>query len=434
MKNSRRHFLRQFAAGGALAALGLGRLDAKPSEQELELEEAPDAITPMPQPGDDWDTIRGYFKFYNNQTYLNNGTIGIMPRPVLTTLQTKFLRLSRGLYNFQEDSRETIAKMLNASTKEIAFTANTTSGLNIVSQGLRLKRGDEVILSDQEHVGNALPWLNRARRDGIRIKVLHLRPTAEDVMNSLDMAVTKRTRAIALPHITCTNGQVLPVKEISEYARERGIFTSFDGAHGAGMLFPDVAEIGCDFYAGCGHKWLCGPAGTGFLYVRHDSLEKLEPVMVGADSDNGWDLDLRAQRISGFVDSAHRFEFGTQNNALFQGMKTAADFMEAIGFERVRNRSLELGAYLQSKLVERIYVDMISPLEYRSRSAMIGFRLKGVNSHNDFKLIEELWPFRLRWVPESDLNSIRVSTHIYNSPEQIDKLVEALDKVYSKKK
>ncbi len=359
---------------------------------------------------------------------MNNGTIGLMSDQVLQTLQEKFLVLRRGSYNLEKSGREKIAQMLNANPSEIALTHNTTQGINIVAQGLKLKRGDEVILCDHEHVGNALPWLNRAKRSGIKIKMLTLADTAQENLDRIDRLTSKRTRVIALPHITCTTGLVLPVKEIAQYARKRKIWSFIDGAHGPGMLFPDVEAIGCDFYASCGHKWLCGPAGTAFLYLRKSSMDAVTPIMVGANSDIGWNLTSDDQSISGFVESAHRFEYGTQNNAMYQGLQSAIELMEAIGFDRVKTRSTELASYLQKQLLEREFVEMLSATEAESRSAMIGFKLPQMDyeafSHS--KLSKQ---FRLRWVPESGLDSIRVSTHIYNSFAEIDQFIHQIDQM-----
>lgn len=414
------------AAGAAWAALGFSgstaQNSARDKEKQLHLP------TNRPNTEEDWAKIRSYFHPKPNQVYMNNGTIGLMSDQVIQTMQEKFLRLQMGYYTLEDSIREKIAMMLNAKTDEIALTHNTTQGINIVAQGIKLRKGDEVILCDQEHVGNALPWLNRAKRSGIKIKVLQVAMTAAENLDRIDRLVTKRTRVIALPHITCTTGLVLPIKEIAAYARKRNIWSFFDGAHGPGMLFPDVADIGCDFYASCGHKWLCGPAGTAFLYLRKGSMDAVTPVMVGANSDSAWELTPENQKITGFVDSAHRFEYGTQSNPIYQGLQAAIELMDAIGFDRVRNRSTELAAYLQQKLLNSSTVKMLSSTEAASRSAMIGFKIAGMNL-DDFRNSNLAKEFRLRWVAESSLDSIRISTHIYNTFEEIDELVDLIGKM-----
>lgn len=429
MENQRRSFLKQLAAGTAWAALGFGSGFAK-SEKELSGKlQMPFDFNPGAE--EDWEKIRAQFEFNEKQAYLNNGTIGLMSAAVMQRLQTKFERLQKGIYNLDDDIRENIGKMLGVSADEIALTYNTTQGINIIAQGIKLRKGDEVILSDQEHVGNALPWINRARRSGIKLKVLRIGKSAAENLNRLESLVNKKTRVIALPHITCTTGLILPIKEISDFARTKGILTFFDGAHGPGMLFPNLREIGCDFYASCGHKWLCGPAGTGFVYLKKDSMPQVDPIMVGANTDKGWDLAADQQIFSGFVETAHRFEYGTQNNAIYQGLSAGIEFMEQIGFQQIKKRVTDLAAYLQSQLLEKAYIEMLSPQEEASRSAMIGFRVKGLTLET-FRQSELTRKFRLRWVPESNLDSIRVSTHLYNQKSELDQLVETMDALFNK--
>ena len=154
-----------------------------------------------PQPGGapDWEAVRSQFQFFPNQVYLNNGTIGLLPEPVLAAMQKAMARLDKGDYTTPGHVRESIARLVKAPADSIALTHNTTHGINIIAQGLRLRRGDELILSDQEHAGNALPWLQRARIDGLKIRVLSYGPDAATTLLALDRLVNKRTKVIALP-------------------------------------------------------------------------------------------------------------------------------------------------------------------------------------------------------------------------------------------
>ncbi len=375
---------------------------------------------------DVWDSVRNEF-FLGKQVYLNTGTLGLMPKAVMVAVTERLETLSRGNYALDDEVRNAVAKMLNAKASEISLTHNTTEGINIIAAGLKLRKGDELVLTDQEHVGNALPWLHRAKAVGARIRVLQPGKTANETLNRLNDLITRKTRVFALPHITCTDGNVLPAKEIADLARSKGILSFFDGAHGPGMLFPDMQAIGCDFYAACGHKWLCSPAGTGMLYLRESMLESVQARMVGAYSDTGWELSTSAQTIGPLVPTAHRFDYGTQNATTQAGMKAAIEFMDGIGFEKVRDRVLSLGNYLQSKLLEYDYVEMLTPTEAQSRGGMIGFRLRG-KTMKDFEGSEIPKNFRVRLVPESGLNSIRISTHIFNNHNDLDNFVAAIDR------
>jgi cysteine desulfurase/selenocysteine lyase len=422
--SNRKKFLQQLAAGSALAAFGFGKsLFANGDHTESKPE------GPLLNPGafgDFWEGIRQEFSL-SKQAYLNTGTLGLMPKSVVAAVTQRLETLSRGNYNLDDEVRNDVAKMLNAKTSEISLTHNTTEGINIIAAGLKLRKGDEIVLTDQEHVGNALPWLHRAKAVGAKIRVLQPANTAAETLNRLNDLITRKTRVFALPHITCTDGQVLPAKQIAELARQKGILSFFDGAHGPGMLFPDMQEIGCDFYAACGHKWLCSPAGTGMLYLREEMLDRVQAKMVGAYSDTGWELSAEKQTIAPLVPTAHRFDYGTQNATTEAGMKAAIEFMQEIGFEKVRTRVSELATYLQNKLLERKYIEMLTPTEPESRGGMIGFRLAG-KTLKEFDASDIPKHFRVRQVPESGLNSIRISTHIFNNHSDLDNLVAELDK------
>ncbi|MEM7040502.1 MAG: aminotransferase class V-fold PLP-dependent enzyme, partial [Bacteroidota bacterium] len=223
-----------------------------------------------------WKTIQDEFNFKPNQIYMNSATLGLTPRRAMEDMQERFERLSRGSYRMEKGPRQIIADILGVKVSEISLTHNTTEGINIVAAGLPLKKRDEVIVTSHEHVGNALPWLNRARLDGIRLKVFDPAPTAAETLNRINDLITRRTRVIAVPHITCTTGQVLPIREISRLGRSKGIWVFLDGAHGPLTTALDLKDIDCDFYASCGHKWLCGPSGTGMLYVRESLLDTVE--------------------------------------------------------------------------------------------------------------------------------------------------------------
>jgi L-cysteine/cystine lyase len=187
--------------------------------------------------------------------------------------------------------------------------------------------------------------------------------------------------------------------------------------------------MGCDFYASCGHKWMCGPKGTGFLYVRKDLLDTVQARWVGGYSDTGWDLTVSPPEFKGYVPSAHRYDFGTQNAALSIGLAAAVDFLHHIGMENIVRRGNALAARLQRGLLELgDRVEMLTPTEERSRGFVIGFRLKKI-AYDAFGAHAAKKGFRIRLVPESHLNSIRVSTHLYNNPREVDAFLDAVREV-----
>lgn len=380
-------------------------------------------------PDEYWKSIRMQFSLKTNPVFLNTGTMGVSPRMVVDRVQEKMAEIDQtGGYGGWESSHKPIADFVGANEDEIALTHNVTEGINIVAWGLRLKAGDEVIVSNHEHVGNALPWLNRARHSGLNIKVLKLKPGADEVLNDVKNLCGPKTRVIALPQIPCTIGQVLPTKEICEFARSRGIITFVDGAHGPGMLSLNLHEMDCDFYATCCHKWLLGPKGTGFLYAKKSAWELCDALWVGGGSDSGWDLLREKPGIDGWANSAHRYYYGSQNAALYDGVVAAIEFYKAIGPETIYNRMKSLAGYLQASLSEmKGRVEVLTPSEERSRGAIVGFKIARLPDEQFQKLATENG-FRIRYVAENGLNSNRISTHIYNSKEELDRLIALIEK------
>lgn len=372
-----------------------------------------------------WKELRKSFPLNIHKTYFNNGTFGPSPFPVLAKIKEKLEAMATtGEYGDINPFRTDISRLLQVDKEEIALTHNTTEGINIAAWAIPLKAGDEVILTTEEHVGNALPWLNVARQKGIKLRTFEPSSTSEEVLTQIKQLMNKNTRVIAIPHITCTTGQVLPVFTICELALNNGLYSAIDGAHGAGTMSLNLKTMNCDFYAGCCHKWLLGPAGTGFLYVRKSLVEKLEPHFVGAFSDTGWSLLENEYGIKGFSPNAHRFDYGTQNAALFEGASEAVRFIEKIGINKIQERLCSLSTYLHNKLQSsQNKLDLLTPEEEISRISMVTFRPKKIN-YIEFNSAAIKEGFRVRAVPENNLNAIRVSTHIYNTFDEIDRFTE----------
>lgn len=373
-----------------------------------------------------WETVEQAFHMGERLVYLNNGTIGPSPSKVEEAVVEHIRLVNTTMrYGGGEDVREHIAAFINADKTEISLTHNTTEGINVAAWGLPLKRKDEVIMTAQEHVGNAMPWINRSQHDGIVVKTFWPALTQQEVLSQIESLITRRTRVITIPHISCTIGQTFPIKEVCKMAREKGIYTVIDGAHGAGTLDLDMEDLGPDVYACCGHKWLLGPKGTGFLYVRREILDVLKPVFAGAYTDRGFDITKSPPTFEGYNPTAHRYDYGTQNAALRVGLSAAIEFHTEIGLQNIEKRVLELNEYLYERMLGLDMVELISSPEAKSRSMMLGFKHKKIPY---MELFQILWEdrIRIRVVPESGLNSIRVSTHIYNSKEQLDLLIDAL--------
>lgn len=372
-----------------------------------------------------WTTIRQLFPLTHDWIYLNNGTLGPSPYPVIEATQAGMMESDKlGSYFGYADAIAPLAKFVGADADEIALTHNVTEGINIACWGIPLKRGDEVILTTHEHVGNAFPWLTRQKTDDIVLKTYAPAATAAETLNRIASLITKKTRVIATPHIPCTQGQVLPVKEICRLAKEKGIYSLIDGAHGPGMIPIDLHDLGCDTYASCCHKWMLGPKGTGFLYVRKEMLSVLQPRFVGGGGDTGkWNMATNPITTTDFAASAHRFFGGTQSLGLWRGVQASIQFMNTIGINTVHQRIQSLGTYAWNGLAAIPGVELLTPEEQESRCSVVGFRIKKT-AHDKFYAQCMEQKVRIRAVAENGLNSLRLSTHIYNNKTEVDRLLE----------
>jgi cysteine desulfurase / selenocysteine lyase len=426
MSTDRRKFIKQTAgtmlAGIALSDFAFAENQTLISSNGMKIENDDEKF---------WSMVRQQFPLTKDVAYLNNGTFGPSPYPVIEAVRKGMMDCDQfGNYGGWENTQKKLGAFVGANEDEIALTHNVTDGINIACWGVPLKKGDEVIITTHEHVGNAFPWLNRQKLHGIVLRTFTPASTADETLNRISALINKKTRAIAVPHIPCTQGQVLPAKEICKLAKEKNIFSIIDGAHGPGQLMLDLHDIGCDTYASCCHKWMLGPKGTGFLYVRKDFQDTLQTYFVGGGSDNGkWNMALNPVVMGEYNNNAHRYYGGTQNSGLYKGVDAAIDFIDNIGLQNIHDRIKMLGGYVQQKLLEfGDKVELITPTEERSRCAVSGFRVKGIE-YTKFNTMASENKVRIRSVAENGLNSLRVSTHIYNTKSEVDQLMEVIKKV-----
>jgi selenocysteine lyase/cysteine desulfurase len=320
-----------------------------------------------------------------------------------------------------EGIRKAIGSVIGASGDEIAYTHNVSEAISIIASGVEMTAGDEVLLTDQEHAGNAVPWLARAKRDGIVVKFVTLAPDDATVMNRLNDLITPRTRVIAVPHVTCTTGQVLPIKAISKMAHAKNIWVMADGAHPPGMMVTDVKDLGVDAYTSCGHKWLCGPKGIGFLYLTDAMMQHVMPTWCGAESDKYWGYDGKLD----FLPTASRYDFATQNFALFDGLQAAIEFMSAIGFDKIQSRIEHLTSYMRQQLSATLGDRFQYLTPATSVTGLTTIKLANMKCGDFWETMVAKHKIRTRVVHESKLDANRLSLHIYSSMKDVDRFIEA---------
>jgi isopenicillin-N epimerase len=348
---SRRELLRRAAVGAAAFGLPLARAERALAGEAPRL--PPPGLLDT-DPGRYWAELRRQWVLAPDHVNLNCGSVGCSPLPVLNAVidhllsAEAFREPAYPWFGYEENPRlrelrNALAAFLGCKRDELALVRNATEANNVVCNGLDLKPGDEVLLTDQEHPGGRCCWEQKAARFGIKLNTVTLpRPpaSADEIVGRFAKAITPRTRVVFFSHITTTTGLVLPAKELCRLARDRGALSHVDGAHAIGQIPLDLHDLGCDFYATSPHKWLCAPKGTGTLYVREELLDRLWVTIASGEWNN---RGLKAYRFS---------NVGTSNLSVLVGLGAALDFHNALGPGRVYARIHELAKRLRDELKE----------------------------------------------------------------------------------
>ncbi len=381
---------------------------------------------------DIWKVVREEFSFPEGYVYLNTGGIGSVPRHVRSLVSDAWFQLETNptpghdlnKWNaLKKDAAGLFGPGVDAS--EIALISSATEGINIILNGFPLQKGDEVITSLHEHPALNIPLLNLMKRKGLAIRTFDPdRKTGLNNVKVISDLVSKKTKLIFISHRTTTTGQLFPVKEIGELAKSKDIWFALDGAQAPGSMLIDVKGWNVDCYTFSSHKWVLAPRRTGVLYVRKELQDVVAPITVGAYSDNGYNL---REGTLNFQPSAQRYEFGTQNELLFMGFYASLKFINAIGIERIREHNEALSEMFCQELGKIEGCEVLSPEERKYRSSMITFRVPG-KSYNDITGAMAKDNIRVRPVGEAELNGVRVSFHIYNDLNDVDKAIESIKK------
>jgi selenocysteine lyase/cysteine desulfurase len=382
------------------------------------------AVPPMPQPGDPayWSKIRDQFLLARDKVFFNNGTIGAMPRVVFERTVDHLRKMATDIADWDykpgdewiagygpfTEIRTKAAKLLNCEPSELALTENVTEAMNYLAGGLTVEPGSDILITDQEHPGGQCPWLNVAARHHASVQMMRLPKPADspdEVMQAFFNALTPRTRILSISHVITGAGTILPVKQICAEARSRGILTILDGAQAFGHIKVDLHDIGCDAYVGCFHKWMLAPAGTGFLFVRKDRARDVWTTLASTNWNNHTDEGYRLTQR------------GTGSMSLLMGLDAALDFHNAIGAERVQTRIKYLGDYLRDGLRKIPRVRIYTSADSSMCSGITVYSVDGITGHD---LQTEMWT-RAHLRPRANGPGVRHCTHIFNSPQEIDK-------------
>jgi len=371
----------------------------------------------------DWTSIRSEFTLDEKLIVMNAANLCPATRTVNEVL-FKYTRdidadpspHNRTKFNTgREETRKKIAAFLNATPEEIIITRNTSEGNNFVSSGIELKAGDEVVIFDENHPTNNDSWKEKSKRFGFTVKPVSIPtppPSADVLVKALTAAITPKTKILAFTHVTSSFGTVFPAKELCRIARERSVLTLVDGAQSLGAFDIDLKDMGCDFYTSSSHKWLMGPKEAGILFVRSDAQSKLYPSEVGV--------------IGGAVGASRVFErLGQRDDPCLMALGEAIDFHNRLGKKRIQQHTLALGDALKKGLMKIPGVHMYSPTARELSCAVVTFRPGGaeISKINNWLYDRHKIACATRG---GDTPGLRISPHIYNSFEQVDKVVAAV--------
>ena len=368
-----------------------------------------------------WREVRSQFLLRPGLIHMNSATIGATPRPVLSAL-TGFLWETEsdpqnqvfGPPHLRMDQvRETAAEFLGASLAEVALTRNTTEGMNMVAQAVDLGAGDQILTTNHEHPGGSVCWehvAERARAEIVRIEMPAPVESADQVVDLVSSHLNARTRVCGFSHVCTVTGLVMPMARIAELTRPRDILLVCDGAQAPGMLDVDVRALGVDTYASSSHKWMLAPKGTGLLYVREEVQDRVRPLF------------LR----SGF--QAYTASSGTRNVATILAHGVAMDFHDTIGRGKIEARCRELESRLRGRLEAMDGLTLLTPRDDALSGGILTVSLQHADYREVRRIMLEDYGFVLK-NGRAEYNAIRISTHIFNSEDDVDRMTEALGRV-----
>lgn len=372
--------------------------------------------------------IRAAMPAVEKCVYLNTGTNGPLPRVAYDALldgATSDFEAGRvGMAKFEHmfatmrGARAGVARLLGCADEEIALTHNTTEGMNIALLGLGWQPGDEVITSSTEHPGGLHPLYVIAHRYGVKIRMTRIGAPDVDPVEELRAHLTTRTRAVMLSHVSWTSGMELPMRALSDLAHAAGALVICDAAQSGGMVPANVYALGVDAYACSGQKWLCGPDGTGALFVRRDRLGDIHQTYAGYPAFAASDHDGYYVPTA----SAQRFEAATIYPPTVAALRASLDWIESsVGWEWAHQRIARLGRLCYDTLAALPGVSMYTPKD--NMAGLVHFTVDGIAPADVTARLAE-GGVMIRHTPFPQAN--RVSTGFYNSEEDIDRLARAI--------
>ena len=334
--------------------------------------------------------------------------------------------------NQYESSRQKVANFIGANNaKEVIFTSGCTDSLNLVAASFgeqNIQAGDEILVSIMEHHSNLLPWQQLAKRKQAKLNFIEINSDGLLDIKNLKSKINSKTKIVALTHVSNVLGTINPIKELTDLAHEKGAIVVVDGAQAVGHFPIDVAELNVDFYAFSGHK-MFAPTGIGVLYGKKDLLDKMQPYRLGGEM-----IANVTREGATWAEVPYKFEAGTPNIAGAIGLGAAIDYLQSLDFELIQKHEQELTSYALEKLKNVLGLTIYGPQKSNGRIGVISFNLKNIHPHDlatalDLNGIEVRAGHHCAQPLMASLNTestVRASLSIYNTKDDIDKLVSSL--------
>ena len=415
---SRRDFARVFAFGGSAALFA----DPVWAQQGAP---TPTFAPNLSGSGEAfWKSVRAQFVMPPDLGVLNAANLCPSSRPVLEALRRETDSVDRDpsgqnrarLGGEKENLRKTLAAFLRVTPEEIVVTRNTSEANNMVSSGIDLRPGDEVVVFHDNHPSNLTAWHEKARRFGfdvIEIPQVNPHPGMQYYIDAYRKSITPKTKVITFTHLTSTVGDLFPAKELCALARDHGVLSLVDGAQSFGLLDVDLADMAPDFYTGSAHKWPCGARECGVLYINSRAQKNIWPSIYSA--------------YPGAVGVSRTHEsFGQRDEATMIAFREALEFQIKVGRDKIEKRSRELANQLIGGLKKLPDVKVWTSPDPALNAAVVSFQPGSLDSRKLGQLLYEKDKIGTAGRGGQDRGGLRASPHFYNTPEEIDRLVSAV--------
>ena len=395
------------------------------------------------------NTIKKDFPLLENEniTYLDSGATTQKPIQVIKAVEEFYQKYNanphRGAYSLSveateqyENTRTKIAKFINARHREeIIFSKNATESLNLIaySYGMdNLKKDDEVVISIMEHHSNLVPWQKVTKKTGSKLNYMYINDEFELTDEEIENKITDKTKIVGITHVSNVLGTINNVKKIIKYAHKKGAIVIVDASQSIPHMKIDVQDLDADFLVFSGHKMLA-PLGIGVLYGKKEILNKMSPFLMGGDM-----IEYVYEQDTTFAPLPNKFEAGTQNVEGVIGLGAAIDYIENLGYDKIQEIEKEVLSYAREELSKLDFLDLYITPNENNHSSVISFNIKGIHPHDVASILDSegvcvrsgnhcAQPL-IRFLGID--STCRASFYIYNTKEDVDKLVSALNKAY----